>query len=190
MINRQPQGMQGFVFNTRKHMFKDRAVREAIAKAFDFNWTNEHLFYSQYQRSYSYFNNSDLAAPIALNGPEKEILNQLNEDLPVAFFTNPRQRDYPMDQEAFRAALIEADKQLTAAGWVVSHGKRVHKLTRQPLRFEVLIVMPAFERVALPFKQNLKQLGIDMNIRLVDPSQYADRRRLVSTASFFCSYLK
>ncbi|MEE2769825.1 MAG: extracellular solute-binding protein [Pseudomonadota bacterium] len=177
MINRQPQGMQGFIFNTRRHIFQDRAVRQAIATAFDFNWTNENLFYSQYQRSYSYFNNSELAAPVSLSGSEREILNGLNTKLPEAFFKSPRSRSYPMNQQEFRAALIEADKQLTQAGWVISHGKRVNKLTRQPLEFEILIVMPAFERVILPFKQNLKQLGIDVKIRLVDPSQYVDRLR-------------
>lgn len=177
MINRQPQGMQGFVFNTRRHIFQSRAVRQAIAKAFDFNWTNKHLFYSQYRRSYSYFNNSELAAPAYFSAMEKQILNGLNKQLPAAFYTHPVTISNPADQKEFREALIAADKLLNRAGWVVSHGKRVHKLTRQPLSFEILIVMPAFERVILPFKQNLQQLGIDVNVRLVDPSQYADRLR-------------
>lgn len=177
MINRQPQGMQGFVFNTRRHIFKDRKVREAIAKAFDFNWTNKNLFYSQYDKSYSYFNNSELAAPQTLSETEKEIFNKFNNQLSDEFFLNPTTRSYPKSEEEFRAELIEADKQLTEAGWIISNGRRVHKLTRQPMDFEILIVMPAFERVLLPFKQNLKQLGINMSIRLVDPSQFADRVR-------------
>lgn len=177
MINRQPQGMQGFIFNTRRHLFKDRAVREAISKAFDFNWTNKNLFYSQYQKSYSYFNNSELAAPQTLSDAENEIFNGLRAQLSDNFFQTPLTHEYPRNEEEFRARLIEADKQLTKAGWVISNGRRVHKLTRQPLDFEILIVMPAFERVLLPFKQNLKQLGINMNVRLVDPSQFADRLR-------------
>lgn len=177
MINRQPQGMQGFVFNTRRHLFKDRAVREAISKAFDFDWTNKNLFYSQYQKSYSYFNNSELAAPQTLSNAEKEIFNGLGAQLSDDFFQTPLARSYPRNEQEFRVRLIEADKQLTKAGWVISNGRRVHKLTRQPLDFEILIVMPAFERVLLPFKQNLKQLGINMDIRLVDPSQFADRLR-------------
>ncbi|MDG2347999.1 MAG: extracellular solute-binding protein [Gammaproteobacteria bacterium] len=177
MINRQPQGMQGFVFNTRRYIFKDRAVREAISKAFDFDWTNKNLFYSQYQKSYSYFNNSELAAPQMLLDTEKEIFNGLRAQLSDNFFQTPVPRSYPRNEQEFRAGLIEADKQLTKAGWVISNGRRVHRLTRQPLDFEILIVMPAFERVLLPFKQNLKQLGINMNIRLVDPSQFADRLR-------------
>ncbi len=177
MINRQPQGMQGFVFNTRRHLFKDRAVREAISKAFDFDWTNKNLFYSQYQKSYSYFNNSELAAPQTLSNAEKEIFNGLGAQLSDDFFQTPLARSYPRNEQEFRVRLIKADKQLTKAGWVISNGRRVHKLTRQPLDFEILIVMPAFERVLLPFKQNLKQLGINMDIRLVDPSQFADRLR-------------
>lgn len=177
LINRQPQGMQGFIFNTRKNIFNNRLVRIAIAKAFDFNWTNQNLFYSQYQRSYSYFNNSELAAPSTLSNSEKVVLNNLGKKLPAGFFEYPVKLTNPNGPTEFRQALIEADQLLNQAGWVVTHGRRVNKLTGQPLKFEILIVMPAFERVVLPFKQNLKQLGIDVNVRLVDPSQYADRLR-------------
>lgn len=169
------QGMQGFAYNTRRDMFKDKRVRQALALAFDFEWSNENLFYGQYHRTRSYFDNSELAATGLPEGAELALLEPFRSQLPEEVFTeeyNPPTTDRP---GGLRANLREAGKLLNDAGWVIENKQRVNAETGQPMRFEVLLVSPLFERIVLPFAQNLERLGVSIDVRTVDSAQYVRR---------------
>ncbi len=172
-----PQGMQAFVMNTRKRKFQDPRVREAIAAAFDFEWTNRNLFFGQYTRSYSYFSNSDLAARGPAEGEERAILECLAAYLPDDVLSPPPAPESTDGSGWPRANLRKAFALLNAAGWVVRDLKLVNEETGEPFRFEIMLVSPAFERIVLPFKRNLNRLGIEVSVRLADQSQYINRLR-------------
>ena len=169
-------GMQGFAYNIRRDVFKDRRVREALAYAFDFEWSNKNLFYGQYVRTRSYFQNSELAAK-GLPGPDElKLLEPFRGKIPDAVFT--REYDPPKTDGMgnVRDNLRTAGKLLNDAGWVVKGQERVNAKTGKSLTFEVLLVSPLFERIVLPFARNLEKLGIKIRVRTVDSAQY--RRRL------------
>jgi len=172
-----PSGMQGFVFNTRKDIFKDKKVREALGLAFDFEWANTNLFYGQYSRTKSYWDNSELASRGLPEGEELEILDKFRSQLPVEVFieefkvpTNPKPGN-------IRANLRSAARLLSIAGWHIVDGKLVNEESKQPFEFEILLVSQGFERIVLPYTQNLKRLGVEANVRRIDTTQYINRVR-------------
>lgn len=169
-------GMQGFVYNTRRNIFKDRRVRQALAYAFDFEWSNKNLFYSQYTRTRSYFDNSELAATGLPNADELKLLEPWRGQIPGEVFSKSYMPPKTDGSGIIRSNLRKASKILRSAGWVIKDGKRINEKTGQALDFEVLLVSPLFERIALPMAENLKKLGITLRVRTVDASQY--RRRL------------
>ena len=173
--NENPTGMQGWVFNTRREIFKDKRVRLALTYAFDFEWTNRTLFYSQYERTKSYFSNSELASS-GLPGPEElALLKPFRDRLPPEVFTQvyePPSTDVPGGQ---RANLQAALTLLKEAGWVYRDRQLVNEKTGQSFKFEFLVFQPSTERIAVPFKNNLSRMGIEMEIRTVDSSQYVNR---------------
>ena len=175
--HRMPTGMQGFVYNTRRSLFGDPTVREALSYAFDFEWTNRNLFFSQYTRSQSYFSNSDLMAQGLPQGAELKVLDQFRDQLPARVFTTPYQVPVTNGSGWSRENLLMADRLLKQAGWEVRDMKRVHSESGAPFRFEILLVSQAFERIVLPMVRNLERLGIDARIRLVDQTQYVNRMR-------------
>ena len=172
-------GMQAWAFNTRRTMFSDPRVRRALAYAFNFEWTNESLFYSAYTRTDSFFDNSELGSSGLLSdagAEEREILERYRDRLPPELFTEVY---VPPASDTSRAAdrnnLRTASDMLTEAGWVVRDGKRVNAETGAPMDFEILLISPSFERIALPYAKNLERLGIDARVRTVDTSQYVNR---------------
>lgn len=171
-------GMQGFVFNLRKPIFADRKVRLAISQAFDFESYNETLAYSAYTRTRSYFDNSELGSRGLLadaGAEEREILERYRGRLPEELYTEvyePPKADGP---RGVRANLRKAQALLKEAGWHVVDNVLRHKATGTPLAFEILLVQPTFEKMALPFKRNLERLGIEVTVRTVDTSQYIRR---------------
>jgi microcin C transport system substrate-binding protein len=172
--NQRGTGMQGFVYNTRRAMFKDPRVRAALAYAFDFEWTNQNLFYGQYQRTESYFSNSELASSGLPSEAELKLLDPYRDQLPKEVFTKEYQAPSSKGTD-LRHNLRIGLEMLHEAGWEVQNGRLVNKQTGQPLAFEILLVQPAFERIVGPFVQNLKRLGIDARIRTVDTAQYQNR---------------
>lgn len=175
--NRRPTGMQAFVMNTRRSIFADRRVRRALAYAFDFEWTNRNLFFGQYTRTESYFANSDLASTGLPTGKELEILERYRGRVPEEVFTTPYKAPSTDGSGWPRENLTRAFDLLAQAGWVVRDMTLVNAETNQPMAFEILLVSPAFERIVLPFARNLKRLGIDTRVRLVDAAQYQNRIR-------------
>mgnify|MGYP000235116016 FL=1 len=173
--HQNPQGMQGFAFNTRKEIFEDKRVREALSYAFDFEWTNKDLFNDAYKRTNSFFENSELASSGVPSGGELDLLNDYKELLPQKLFQeeyNPPKTD---GSGFMRKELQEATKLLQDAGWELQEGKLINKKSGSKFEFELLLVSPAFERIVLPFKDNLAKLGIDVSVRTIDSAQYQNR---------------
>jgi microcin C transport system substrate-binding protein len=175
--HRMPTGMQAFVMNTRREQFSDRRVREALTLAFDFEWTNRNLFNGQYTRTGSYFSNSDLAAHGKPQGEELAVLEPFREEVPDSVFGDAYTPPVTDGSGWLRDNLRRANTLLKDAGWVVRDLRLVNATTGEPFRFEILLVSPAFERVTLPYVRNLKRLGIEAKVRLVDENQYINRFR-------------
>ncbi|MBA3813276.1 MAG: ABC transporter substrate-binding protein [Alphaproteobacteria bacterium] len=173
--DRMPKGMQMNVLNMRRPLFQDRKVREALAKAFDFEWANKNLFFNSYVRTHSFFSNSPMASSGLPQGEELKILEPFKDQLPAEVFT--KEFTLPVTNGAGndRKVLAESDKLLKEAGWIVKDGKRVNEKTGEPFTFEFLLSDPAYERVALALQRNLTPLGIVMTTRTVTPSQYIER---------------
>ncbi|MDX9862422.1 MAG: extracellular solute-binding protein, partial [Rhodospirillales bacterium] len=168
----RPAGMQGFVYNTRRGQFADRRVRAALAYAFDFEWSNKNLFYGQYKRTRSYFDNSELGAT-GLPGPEElKILEPFRGKVPGEVFTQEYNPPTTDGTGRIRANLREGDRLLKEAGWIIRDGRRVRADNGRPFEFVITLISPDFERVALPFAKNLERLGVSARVRTVDTAQY------------------
>src|SRR6185312_2059672 len=172
--NQVPEGMQAFAFNTRRPTFKDPRVREALGYLFDFEWANKNLFYGAYARTESYFSNSDLASSGLPSPDELKVLEPLKADIPPTVFTKPYQAPKTDGTGDIRANLRAALGLLKEAGWTIKGGKLVNDKGEQ-FAFEFLNVQAEFERILLPFADNLRRIGINMNLRTIDPSQYENR---------------
>jgi microcin C transport system substrate-binding protein len=170
-----PTGMQCFAFNTRRDFFKDRRVREAIATMFDFAWTNKNLFYGMYKRNISFFGNSELASSGLPTPAELKYLEPLRGKIPDEIFTQEFKIPESDGTGNVRDLARRALTLLKDAGWEVKDGKMTEVKTGKKLAFEMMLSDASFERVVLPYKQNLERIGIDMNVRTVDTAQ-AKRR--------------
>ncbi len=166
--------MQGWAINTRRDKFKDVRVRRAIGLCFDFEWTNRNLFYGAYKRSQSLFETSEFKAVGKPDADELALLNSLEGELPDAVFgeaiLQPVSDGSGNDRKNLRAAF----KLFKQAGWTSENGKMQNRDGEQ-FSIEFLIRSKSFEKVLGGMVANLRQLGIDVAIRLVDPSQYQAR---------------
>jgi microcin C transport system substrate-binding protein len=172
--NEVPTGMQGFVFNTRRTIFQDPRLRQALTAAFDFEWSNAHLFYGAYARTRSYFSNSELASRGLPSEAELAVLAPFRGRVPDEVFT----REYQPPSTAaggLRPNLVQSLELLKQAGWVVRDTRLVNAETGRPLTFEILLDDPNFERITLPFVKNLERLGVTARVRTVDSAQYEYR---------------
>ena len=173
---KRTQPMQAFVLNLRRPQFQDRRVRQALNLAFNFEWANKNLFYGQYERVGSYFQNSELAAPSELpTGQELEILNEVKDQVPPEVFTEVHGNPVNEDQTEMRNNLRKAVTLLKEAGWEVKNGVLTNVQTGQPMKIEFLLVSPLFERIVQPYLRNLERLGIKGSLRLIDSAQYTRR---------------
>jgi microcin C transport system substrate-binding protein len=171
----QPTGMQAFVFNARRDFFKDKRVRQALALAFDFEWTNKNLFFGQYTRTRSFFSNSELASSGLPSPEEMKILEPYRGRIPDEVFTKEYAPPAVPNEDALRANLRAALNLLKDAGWIIKDRKLVQATGGKPFQFEILLNQPTWERIALPFARNLERLGIEAKVRTVDPAQYQKR---------------
>jgi len=171
-----PQGMQAYVMNLRRLKFQDSRIRQAISLAFDFNWTNQKIFYDQYTRSESFFSNSELASSGLPSGDELAVLEQYRNQLPPQVFTEPFQVSETDGSGWSRENLLKALDLIEQSDWSIVDGKLVNP-GKQPLTIEFLLYSSSFERLILPYVANLKRLGIDMKVRVVDTGQYINRLR-------------
>lgn len=184
-------GMQGFVFNTRKPMFKDRRVRKAIGLAYDFAWANRNLFYKQYVRADSYFSNSELAATGLPQGAELSLLKRYQrkypKHVPQRIFTEVWRPSQIGDALSRRDHLKRAKVLLEQAGWFIHDGVLKNDKGQQ-MQFEVMLAGRGFERILDAYAHNLKKLGITIRYRTVDVSLYLRRARTFDFDMLVSSY--
>jgi microcin C transport system substrate-binding protein len=166
-----PTGMQGWAMNTRRPIFANPLVRQAMAEVYDFEWANKNLFYSSYTRTLSYFSNSDLASSGIPQGDELKLLEPYRAELPAELFSQPFKLPVTDGSGNNREELRKALDLLGQAGWSVKERKLVDA-NGQPMSFIILLDDPSLERVALPYVQSLQKIGIDVGVRTVDPAQY------------------
>jgi microcin C transport system substrate-binding protein len=175
VVLKRVNGMQCFAFNTRLPKFQDQRVRQAFNHAFDFEFANANLFYGQYKRSRSYFNNSDMEAKGLPSPEELKLLEPLRDKLPPEVFTAEYANPINNNRQDVRKNLRAASQLLAQAGWnVIDEGGRSILRNAQGEALDVTFTLssPLFERIVLPYKQNLELLGIGVKLRTVDSAQY------------------
>jgi len=169
-----PRGYVGFVFNTRRPVFSDVRVREAITQLWDFEWTQANVFYGQYRRAQSYFPNSDYGIedfPMPTE-MELEILEPVADQIPESIFTEAFSLPETDGSGRIRQQLRDALALFREAGWEVEGGTLRNVESGEPLRFQFLIHSATLLRVVEPFVANLQRAGIEVDIRTVDTAQY------------------
>lgn len=171
-----PSGTQAFFLNTRRAKFADRRVREALAYAFDFEWTNKNLFYGLYDRTYSIFQNSNLEGRGVPAEAELDLLTPYRGQLQAEVFERPYAAPKTDGSGKLRGQLRTARKLLADAGWRIKDGKLANA-AGEPFEIEFLSFLKGFERIVMPYVRNLETLGIAAKFRLVDTSQYQRRRQ-------------
>ncbi|WDH51054.1 extracellular solute-binding protein [Pseudomonas chlororaphis] len=169
-----PQPAQGFVFNLQKPMFQDRRVRQALAMLWDFEWSNRQMMRDLYIRQQSFFSNSALAARALPDAEELKILEPLRGQVPDEVFTQVFEAPKTDGSGLIRDKQLQALALLEAAGWKPD-GDQLVNADGQPLRFTFLNSQNGIERLLLPYKRNLAQIGITLEIRRIDASQYVNR---------------
>jgi len=171
-----PSGTQGFFINTRRAKFADPRVRRALDHAFDFEWTNRTLFFGLYERTHSYFENSELKAMGKPSPAELAVLEPFKASLPPAVFGDvyvpPRSDGSGQDRKNLR----EASRLLDEAGFTLKGVKRINAAGVE-LTIELLITDQTTERLLTPYVKNLNALGIAASIRRVDVSEYQRRAK-------------
>ena len=172
----RPAGMQAFAFNLRKTKFQDPRVRLAISYCFDFEWSNELLFYGQYTRTTSYFENSDMASSGLPSEAELAILEPYRDQLPEEVFNQEYKPPSTDGSGNIRDNIEQAFKLLQEAGWEIQDNRLTYVETGEVMDIEFLLDSPTWERIVSPFAKNLGRLGINATIRTVERSQYIHRR--------------
>ena len=172
-----PKGMQGLAFNTRRPLFADARVREALLELFDFEWLNHTYFFDLYKRTASYFDGCDLSAHgHPANARERELLapfpGVVREDIMQGAWAPPVTDGSGRD----RASLRRAFDLLGEAGYTLKGTELVHQASGRPFSFEILTTTRDQERLALAYTRSLKRAGIDARVRTVDATQFERRR--------------
>jgi microcin C transport system substrate-binding protein len=169
-----PSGAQGWFFNARREKFKDKRLREAFIYAFDFEWTNKTLMYDSYKRTHSVFQNSDMMAAGPPSREELALFEPFRGKVPDEVFGEPFVPPVSDGSGQDRSMLRHASALLQEAGFVVKDRKRVTP-QGEPISVEFLLDEPSFQPHHMPFIKNLGVLGIEANLRIVDPVQYRKR---------------
>lgn len=169
-----PTQTQALFMNSRREVFKDRRVRQALGLMFDFEWTNRTLFSSSYKRSLSYYPNSEFSAHEKPKGLEWLLLSPYREQLQPDLFREPFKLPQTNGNGIPRDALRKALDLLSQAGWKSSEEGLTNK-HGEILRFEIMLVNPNLERILQPYVVNLASIGIEARLRTVDRAQYKQR---------------
>ncbi len=200
--DKRPSGAQGFFINLRRPKFTDKRVRQALDLAFDYEWTNKNMFFGLYRRTQSFFENSVMKAKGLPSREEVALLKPFAKQLPPEIFTHPPYLPPVTDGSGqLRKNLRAAKKLLQQAGWHVrketikekcnmicifmkavglkSEQHRMVLRNKEDTIFDItfLIDSPSFKRIIAPYVKNLKRLGIQANIRMVDNAQYQERMK-------------
>ncbi|WP_173934573.1 extracellular solute-binding protein [Chelativorans sp. Marseille-P2723] len=166
--------LQGWALNQRRSRFRDPRVREAIGLCFDFEWTNRNFFYGIYERSHSPFEQSEFKAEGKPSPEELAILERFRGQIPEAAFGEPFVPPVSNGSGRDRRLLSRAQELLAEAGWE-RKGQFLHNKAGERLTLEHIVRDEVFVQVTMPFIENLRAIGIDASIRLLDASQYQVR---------------
>ncbi|WP_170126572.1 extracellular solute-binding protein [Leminorella richardii] len=175
--NQSAQSARWLAFNIQRPLFSDPKVREAITLAYDFPWMNRALFYGAYRQPNSFFQNTVYAASGLPDSDELAWLTPLKGKIPDEVFTQAYQPPTSDSSGYNRQNLLKATELLKEAGWEVKNGALVNVKTGQPFTFELLLLSGSDSLYVLPFQHSLSRLGIRMNVRSVDSSQFVNRLR-------------
>ena len=169
-----PSGMQGWFFNLRRDKFKDPRVREAIGLAFDFTWVNQTIMFGAYERTVSYFENSDMKAEGRPSAEEQALLEPFRGNVPDEVFGEPYAPSKSDGSGQDRTLLRHASELLRAAG-CKREGNVLRLPSGEPLTIEFLDFQTSLQPHTQPFIKNLMLLGIQATPRVVDAAQYQRR---------------
>ncbi len=174
IATRDIASMQGFAFNLRRKIFADARTRQAFNLAFNFEQANKNMFFEQYARVGSYFENSELAAKGLPQEREIAILEKVRDKVPAEVFNKEWKNPLNAAPDDFRRHMSMAAKLLAEAGWSIKNGVLTNA-AGDKLAVEILLVQPDFERLVLTYKADLEKLGIKIDVRTVDSAQYHRR---------------
>lgn len=175
LVTKKAEPMQGLIYNTRRDVFANKVLRRALSYAFDFEWMNKNLYHNLYERTSSYFQDSELAATGLPKDRELSLLETYKDRLPEEVFTQPYTVSKTDGSGRIRPQLAEAKALLKKAGFEIQQGKLIDPGTRRPVSFEILIAQADMKRILLGFVKNLRLLGVEANLRIVDTAQYVAR---------------
>ena len=172
-----PANMRGIAFNTRRAVFADRSVREALSMLFDFEWVNRNIYFGLYKRTTGYWDNSVLSSVGRPAGDKERALlapfpNAVTPEVMEGTWRPPVTDGSGRDRKVLRAALGI----LKNAGYTLKDGQLANESTNAPLAFEILTKNEDEEKLALAYARTLKLIGVEVQVRTVDPSQFEDRR--------------
>ncbi|SCY60535.1 extracellular solute-binding protein [Desulfoluna spongiiphila] len=171
-----PSGMRGIIMNTQVPPLNDRNVRRALTRAFDFDWINNKIYFGQLKRHTSYFSNSEFACSGLPRGKEMKALESIRSLVPPEIFTTSFAL-YKGDGSGMdRNRLREAAAILAESGYAYKDGA-MRDTHGKPLKLEILMGSKATQKKFLPFRQNLKRLGIELTLHLVDSTHYTQKVR-------------
>ena len=170
-----PEPMQAFMLNQRRPLFQDRLARAALTYPFDFETMNRTLFYGFNTRTQSYFQGTELASSGLPQGKELEILETYRDKLPPELFTQEFKLPVYDSPQAERKYLKQAVDLFAQAGWVIKGGKMVNAKTSAPFKFEILGWNDTDQVIASPWIANLRKIGVDATLRIIDQTQYVNR---------------
>ncbi|MDX8468834.1 extracellular solute-binding protein [Mesorhizobium sp. VK23B] len=171
-----PEPMQAFMLNQRRPLFQDRLARAALTYTFDFETMNRTLFYNSNTRTHSYFEGTELASSGLPQGKELEILEKYRDKLPPELFTQEFKLPVYDSPQSERKYLKQAVDLFAKAGWVIKGGKMVNAKTGEPFKLEILGSSDTDQVISSPWIANLRKIGVDATLRIIDPTQYINRR--------------
>jgi peptide/nickel transport system substrate-binding protein len=172
-----PKASSFFVFNTRRAVFADVRVREALSLLFDFEWINHNYFFDLYRRTASYFAGSELSAyRRGADARERALLAPFSHDVRADVLDGTWSPPVSDGSGRDRASLKRALELFAAAGYELRGTELIERRGGRPLAFEILVTARDEERLALLFSQSLKRAGIAARVRVVDAVQYEGRR--------------
>ena len=173
-----PQPSEFLVFNTRRPIFSDIRVRQALTLLFDFEWINRNYFFGLYARSAGFFAGSELSAyGRPADERERELLKPFAERIPPDILDGSYRLPVTDGSGRDRTTLRSALKLLSEAGYELDGTVLRQRATKIPFTFEILVTTRDQERIALAYQRDLKRAGIEASVRAVDPVQF-DQRRL------------
>ncbi|ABS69091.1 extracellular solute-binding protein family 5 [Xanthobacter versatilis] len=172
-----PKPYSAFVFNTRRPLFADRRVRQALIELFDFEWLDKNFYHGLYRRTASYFEGSVLSSSgVPADARERALLDPYPDavvpEVLAGTFRPPVSDGSGRDRERLKSALQLLDK----AGWMLRQGALVNRETGRPFAFEIMVATREQERLALAYQSQLKRAGIAAQVRYVDAVQFDARR--------------